>query len=498
MPFKIRVTESAGFCFGVRKALDKLIEIRNRTGNPVRTLGPLIHNEQVLEALQKRAVHELAENEDVTGMHVLLRAHGVTPQKRRQLQEQKAIVCDATCPKVGQVQAIVKKYAGKGCPVIIIGDRGHAEVDGLLGYSGNLGMVVTGPDEAEKLQPGPEVCVVAQTTQDPLIFSRSVEIIRTKFNVCHEFNTICDATSERQRETSALAVESDIMVVVGGKHSANSRRLAEIAGKHCKTIMIQTENDIDPDMFIDVHRVGITAGASTPAWVIRNVVEKIRVLGWEQSGNLLATGFKILDGMLNHPLFWAIGISLLSFSVVYAVSGVLPWMTSGLILLLTTVWRVFGQRLNTGLDIGIVALLVMIALVPFAGIHQVSLWSVLISAVFLGTAGFSRLLLYDCMHVQTDRISGFPTLPAMCRPKTTSGISWAAVITAICASVGLAILQTHPAPLALIVAPIGFAVFRFRRLKKDLWCSLCDNLYLNAPVWAASILALSLRLIFPN
>ncbi|MBN1295908.1 4-hydroxy-3-methylbut-2-enyl diphosphate reductase, partial [bacterium] len=243
MPFSIRVADTAGFCFGVRKALDRLLDIRNRTDEPVRTLGPLIHNEQVLEALKERSVEELSPEENVSGTHVILRAHGVTPETRRELKDRNAIVCDATCPKVAQVQAIVKKYALKGYPVVIIGDQGHAEVDGLLGYAEGLGIVVTGPDEAEALPGGDRVCVVAQTTQDPIVFSRTVDIVKSKYPECFEFNTICDATSERQEETRALAKQSDIMVIVGGRNSANTKRLFEIAQDHCRAVMIQSAAD---------------------------------------------------------------------------------------------------------------------------------------------------------------------------------------------------------------------------------------------------------------
>ncbi len=495
MPFKIRVAESAGFCFGVRKALDKLIEIRNQTGGPVRTLGPLIHNEQVLEALKKRSVIELGDNEEVAGKHVVLRAHGVTPEKRKQLQEQNAIVCDATCPKVGQVQAIVKKFARKGCPVLIIGDRGHAEVDGLLGYSGNTGFVVTGPEEAGNLTGGSEVCVVAQTTQDPLIFEQTVEIIRKKYTTCHEFNTICDATSERQAETQTLAGESDIMVVVGGKHSANTRRLAEIASKHCKTVMIQTVNDISPEIFVGVHRVGVTAGASTPAWVIRKVVERIRILGWEQSGKVWSLAYTGLDRLAGHPACWALGLGLLALSTGFALTGFLPWITAAVICALTGLWRIAGKRLNPGLDIGILCLLVLLSVIPINRTQSATFGITCLAAIYFSCTYLSRLLLFDCLNVQADKISGCPTFPAVSREKTTEFVCWLSTGIAAISVICLMITGQYPLPIMMLaIVPAGFGIFQFRRLKNTGWCSLCDNLYLNAPVWIASILSIVFRL----
>ncbi|MBN1878952.1 4-hydroxy-3-methylbut-2-enyl diphosphate reductase [bacterium] len=498
MPFKIRVADSAGFCFGVRKALDKLIEIRNQTVDPVRTLGPLIHNEQVLEALEKRAVHELADDEEIKGKHVVLRAHGVTPEKRKQLQEQNAIVCDATCPKVGQVQAIVKKFSRKGCPVIIIGDRGHAEVDGLLGYSGEKGIVVTGPQEASALQWGPEVCVVAQTTQDPLVFSQTVDIIRRKFAICHEFNTICDATSERQRETHALAVESDIMIVVGGKHSANTRRLAEIAGKHCKTIMIQTVEDIDASWFVGVHRVGITAGASTPAWVIGNVVERIRVLGWEQTGPVIAGGFNLLCEFVRHPVTWALGIGLICFSAMYSITGHPPWIIAITVACLTGLWRTFGKRLNPAIDMVFIGLLTLLSITPVILDPKYSTGHILSVGFFIASTYFSRLLLFDCLHVQADRISGLPTLPALIRDAASTALSWLSIGMGAITVASMIAATRSPSVAALIIIPAGFAVFQKKRLAKSGWCVLCDNLYLNLPGWIASILSITLKLFFPG
>jgi (E)-4-hydroxy-3-methyl-but-2-enyl pyrophosphate reductase len=491
MAFKIKVVESAGFCFGVRKALDRLIEIRNKTGAPVRTLGPLIHNEQVLEALKNRDVHELQEDENVAGTHVIIRAHGVTPDKRRQLLEQKARVCDATCPKVGQVQAIVKKYAQKSCPVIIIGDRGHAEVEGLLGYCGRYGIVITGPEEAARLKEGDEVCVVAQTTQDPLVFQHTLDIIKQKFTSCHEFNTICDATSERQAETRKLAEESDIMVVVGGKNSANTRRLADIAEKNSRTIMIQSADDLDPDTFTGVHRVGITAGASTPAWVIREIVEKIRLLGWEREGWLPSCLYKSLVYFTRLPFSWALGTALLCVAVVYTLTRQIPWLTAGTTGIMIWIWKSRGRRVNAGLDMGISGFLAIVSVSPLYG--HVSEWVMVLAFVYLGVTYLNRLLLFDSLHVQADKISGHPTIPAvLCAEKCERFLEVSIGVSALCALI-LSLMAKEPLFSILLLIPAGFIAFLRKKRKKPGWCDVRDVFLMDTPIWLASLLVIGLQ-----
>ncbi len=494
MAFKIKVASSAGFCFGVRKALDRLIDIRNNSTLPVRTLGPLIHNEQVLEALKHRAVRELDESEDVTGKHVVLRAHGVTPDTRRLLREQGALVCDATCPKVGQVQAIVKKYSQRKCPVIIIGDRGHAEVDGLLGYCQTSGLVVTGPEEAALLEQGAEACVVAQTTQDPVIFDQTVKIIRTKFKVCHVHNTICDATTERQTETMALAMESDVMIVVGGKNSANTKRLADIAGKNCKAVMIQSAQDLSPNDFEGVKRVAITAGASTPAWVIREVVERIRVIGWQQYGKTASLVYQMMRLFNTFSLIWATGLGLLCYSLLLALTGVSAWPTATAVAFLVWIWRISGQRFNPGLDIGVSALLAMLPAIHVYK-HTTALHTAL-AAVFLGVVFFNRLLLFDCLNVQADKISGHITLPSLNKKILTKLVVIVCIGLTLLAVLGLIWLTTDPVIAFLLIIPAGFTLFLSRRMKTQGWCDLYDLLYLDGPVWMTALLTMLFRIGF--
>jgi (E)-4-hydroxy-3-methyl-but-2-enyl pyrophosphate reductase len=489
MAFKIKVAASAGFCFGVRKALDRLIDIRNNTTLPVRTLGPLIHNEQVLQALKNRAVHELDANEDITEKHVVLRAHGVTPDMRKQLQEQGAVVCDATCPKVGQVQAIVKKFSRKNCPVIIIGDRGHAEVVGLLGYCPNTGLVVTGPEEAEALEEGEEVCVVAQTTQDPLIFNQTVNIIRKKFKVCHEHNTICDATTERQTETKALAIESDIMVVVGAKNSANTMRLADIAKKNCKTIMIQSADNLKQDDFQGVKQVAVTAGASTPAWVIREVVERIRMMGLEQSGKCPYLCYNLIIMLAEHHVIWALGLGLLTFAMLIALTGTPHWLTAIIVTSLIMVWRTLDHRLNPKLDTGITVILAILAGIQLY--RYTSITQTTVAVIFLGSVFFIRLLLYDCLNVQADKISGHDTIPSLHSRKVTDNVIQTSIAVLSLSAIALMVVSSAVNIGFLLLIPAGYALFQCKKLDKQKWCDLRDVMYLDLPIWLTAIMILA-------
>ncbi len=283
MRFKISVARTAGFCFGVRRALDKTLEILNESDNTVRTLGPLIHNEQVLDILRMRGVTALETDESVGGKTIIIRAHGVTPQALKELKADDAKICNATCPKVSHVQAIVKKYARRGYDVLIVGDTGHAEVEGLLGYAEGRGHVVSGPDQARLVGPLGRVCIVAQTTQNSEIFHETVEVVRGISHECLVFDTICSATSDRQQEVLELARRSDLMVIVGGKSSANTRRLADLAQEHCRTVLIRSPEELDRHTLEGVHTIGVTAGASTPSWVIRQVIDRIQEIGWSMA-----------------------------------------------------------------------------------------------------------------------------------------------------------------------------------------------------------------------
>ena len=263
---------------GVRRAMDILLDAANeKSDGKVYTDGPLIHNPQVLEYLEKRDIHVVRGQTDLSKSTVVIRAHGITPTRRKEIEDFGAKVCDATCPHVMRVQSIIKKYAAQGYSTVIVGDKGHAEVIGLLGYAEGKGHVVQEVDEIEHLPPMDKVCVVAQTTQDRRMFKEAIDRLKKRYSNCESFETICSSTYKRQDEIISLSKTVDAMIVVGGRGSANTTRLVKICeSQGTPTFHVETDIELDLSKFKDFNTIGVTAGASTPNWMIKRVVEKIR------------------------------------------------------------------------------------------------------------------------------------------------------------------------------------------------------------------------------
>ena len=272
---KVIVAETAGFCQGVRTALETTLEAaRSREKEPLCTFGPLIHNRQVLAMLKEQGVEEAATEEDCRNRWVIIRAHGIPPDQRRRLKDVSRGLIDATCKRVARVQAIIRKHARKGYHTVIVGDADHAEVIGLMGYTEGRGVVVQSPDDVDRLPSHwSSVLLVAQTTQNEEVFRDVERRFRAKFPHGLVENTICFATHERQSEVRRLCRHVEAMVIVGGTHSGNTIRLAETA-RECgvPTYHVETEKDLNPVEMARFRTVGVSAGASTPNWMIRNVV----------------------------------------------------------------------------------------------------------------------------------------------------------------------------------------------------------------------------------
>jgi len=295
---KILIAETAGFCWGVRRALDQAVDLAKKTDGPVQTFGPLIHNTQVLEELTEQNIHAVEEVTNIRGGTVLVRAHGVRPEVFAQLRAAGAEVYDATCPLVRKVQKIITKYGNDGYDVVIVGDDHHAEVVGLRGYAAGRCFVVANEREAESLPEFDKVCVVSQTTQNDDTFARTVNVIKQKARVIRATNTVCEPTRDHQRETIDLAKRVDLMVVVGGRHSANTCRLADLAAQEGPRVLhIETEAELSSQDFTGVTAVGVTAGASTPEWMINRVVEKIEAFN-PATTSRINTWLKQLMGIL--------------------------------------------------------------------------------------------------------------------------------------------------------------------------------------------------------
>ncbi|MBI3250066.1 MAG: 4-hydroxy-3-methylbut-2-enyl diphosphate reductase [Deltaproteobacteria bacterium] len=295
---KILVAETAGFCWGVRRALDQAVDLAKKIDGPVQTFGPLIHNAQVLEELTEQNIHAVENLTDIHGGTVLVRAHGIRPETFDQLRATGAEVYDATCPLVRKVQKIITKYGNDGYDVVVVGDDHHAEVVGLRGYAAARCFVVADEKEAATLPEFDKVCVVSQTTQNDDTFARTVDVIKQKTRILRSTNTVCEPTRDHQRETIDLARRVDLMVVVGGRHSANTCRLADLAAQEGPRVLhIETDAELQESDFSSCTAVGITAGASTPEWMINRVVEKIETFNPETTSRI-SSGLKSFLGVL--------------------------------------------------------------------------------------------------------------------------------------------------------------------------------------------------------
>lgn len=277
----VTVAKSAGFCPGVKRAIDKVLELETAGKKPVYTIGPLIHNKQVtdmLAAKQITAINLPQDAADKSGV-LVIRAHGITPEFQKDVETHGMEVVDATCPLVKHAQNIIAKFAAQGYHTVIVGDGGHAEVIGLLGYAQGRGTVVAGPEEAAKLPHFEKVNVVSQTTQKESDFYDTAEEIKKHADECQISNTICQPTKDRQKETVEQAQKADLVIVVGGKHSANTARLALLCKNLCPHVQhVETEDELETEEVIRAPKIFITAGASTPNWVIDRVAARVKEL----------------------------------------------------------------------------------------------------------------------------------------------------------------------------------------------------------------------------
>ena len=286
---EVKVAKTAGFCFGVQRAVDKVYELIDSCPDRLFTLGPIIHNEEVVNDLEKKGVRVASEEELKTlpeGSTVVIRSHGVGKKVYDQLEECGLSYVDVTCPFVLKIHRIVEKESKAGSHIVIIGDPDHPEVVGICGWCiGSYTVICTKQDALDFVPPeSKNVCIVSQTTFNYNKFKDLVEILRKKrydntvLNILNILNTICNATEERQKEAKSIAGEVDTMLVVGGRHSSNTQKLFEICKKECEnTYYIQTPVDLDSDMFQCSSYVGITAGASTPKKIIEEVQEHVRI-----------------------------------------------------------------------------------------------------------------------------------------------------------------------------------------------------------------------------
>lgn len=269
--------KTAGFCFGVKRAVDQVYELAGKKEGAVYTYGPIIHNEEVVNDLEKKGVQVLHTKEELVALEkgtVVIRSHGVAREIYEQIQGKRLELVDATCPFVKKIHRIVKREGENGREIVIIGNATHPEVEGIKGWCVSKVTVIGNEEEAQKYETDSDkgICIVSQTTFNYKKFNKLVEILTKKRYDILVLNTICNATEERQQEARKIAAQVDAMIVIGGRHSSNTQKLFEICKEECKnTYYIQTLEDLDVHSMQSMSCVGITAGASTP----NNIIEEV-------------------------------------------------------------------------------------------------------------------------------------------------------------------------------------------------------------------------------
>ncbi len=278
---EVLLAHEYGFCFGVERAVEMVEDALAEGGGPIRSLGPLIHNAQEMERLGGKGVSTIDSPLEADSQTVaVIRAHGVTPQVQRELEGRAAQVIDATCPFVTRVQHLAERAAEQGRDVVVAGNPDHPEMIGVVGYAPNNTYVVRDAAEVAALPPLRAPLVVSQTTIKLQTFLDVAEAVREKSDTEPQVvNTICSATRDRQDAARALAGEVDVFYVIGGRHSSNSVKLLAVCQEQCsKSFLIETPAEINPADVASAGRVGVTAGASTPNWLIEQVVQRLHSL----------------------------------------------------------------------------------------------------------------------------------------------------------------------------------------------------------------------------
>lgn len=273
----IEVASHAGVCYGVERALKLAREAAMDGEVPVHTLGPLIHNPIVVDELASSGVLACQGVDEVDDGTLVIRAHGVVPQVIERAADKGLQVIDATCPYVKKVHLSAEMLVREGYQLVVVGESGHPEVEGIMGHADASALVVSSSSDLEGAVIGRKVGVVVQTTQTPAVLSEVVDALMPRVRELRVINTICSATQERQDSAAELAGRVDVMLVVGGRNSGNTRRLFQICSSRCaSTHHIESADEVDPSWFSGASRIGVTAGASTPASHIDGTVAAVR------------------------------------------------------------------------------------------------------------------------------------------------------------------------------------------------------------------------------
>ncbi len=279
----VKIAKSAGFCFGVKRAVDSVYE-QIEKGGLIYTYGPIIHNKEVVKDMESKGVKVINSPDELDVLPkgcVIIRSHGVSEEVYKEIENKGFEIFDATCPFVKRIHKIVNKASNEGKQIVIIGNPGHPEVEGIKGWSNSDAYVIENTEELMQIKDklGKDLCVVAQTTFNHKKFEKFVELFEELgYNDSIIANTICSATDERQKDAAKLAAEADAMIVIGDLQSSNSMKLFEICKEHCENAyFVQTLKDLHLKLPANANLVGITAGASTPNNIIEEVQNNVRI-----------------------------------------------------------------------------------------------------------------------------------------------------------------------------------------------------------------------------
>ncbi|MEI7589884.1 MAG: 4-hydroxy-3-methylbut-2-enyl diphosphate reductase [Deltaproteobacteria bacterium] len=473
---KIKIARNAGFCMGVKRAVDMAIDISRQHPETVfYTYGHLVHNPQTVALLAKMGIvpitniHEIPANKQ--NISLIIRAHGITPVERAEIKKRNIHIVDATCPKVAFVQGVVRKHARQGYNIVIFGNILHPEVNAILGYAEGKGFVINSQQEMTQLPQMEQVCVVAQTTSSVDEYKAIGDALRARFNKIVIFNTICDSTEQRQKETKKIAQETDAVIVVGGKNSANTARLAQIAKEEgTDTYHVETVADLMELSLTQYACIGIVAGASTPNWILDKVVTHIRKVA-NQKKYIWGSFKTLLNFLIRTDIFSASGaIVFCLLSARLQGINVQPFGIIATVLFLFaahTISRIANRRSNaiigsiredtyagrekTFLIFGIASLATALLIATQLGIFPFALLTIWI------ICGVTYHVFYYKRQVGDRDVAGFKNVAV--------ALAWATIITCIPCNSGLAVMGNK---MALISGGFIFGLVFVRSLLSDI------------------------------
>lgn len=298
---EIIIAKNAGYCFGVKEAIQKTFHaVDLHTDKKINTYGPLIHNPQVVQKLEAMGVQSIDDIQDAKDSIVIIRSHGIPLEVYEKAKANNVEIIDATCPFVRKVQKIVYEYHQNGYSIVIIGDPTHPEVIGINGWCENKAYILNHVSQIDSLPNFDKLCIVAQTTITSELWNAVLKELNHKATMVEPFNTICVATRERQSSCASVAQQVDAMIIIGGYHSSNTQKLLQISKKYCKhTYHVETAEDLPMDIIEKMNKIGVTAGASTPDWIIKEVIEKMSSM--DQNNNEMMNMMEEIENSLRVP-----------------------------------------------------------------------------------------------------------------------------------------------------------------------------------------------------